>query len=201
MLKLKESTKPLHDSTEQHQFQGKLAHGKLTKERYIKYLEQLYLIHSTLADYLEEKKNSGPIQTIVKQRHLSTEALTSDLKDLGKSSFDAQALVATKSFLELLSRTKESCPAALLGALYVLEGSTHGAKYMAKNLREGMGFAEREASSYFDRYQENQMKFWLEFKKEMNEESITGEEEEATINIAKATFEAFIEIGNEILEN
>ena len=70
---------------------------------------------------------------------------------------------------------------------------------MASNLRKGLKLPERKGSSYFDRYESEQMNLWLSFKQDMNDLILNEEEEEIIIEAARETFQAFSEIGAEII--
>lgn len=202
MLELKQSTKPLHDATEKHEFQKLLGTGKINRNDYVTYLEQLYCIHSSLAKCLSESKESKPgVNEVVKDRHLDLTNLENDLGHFEVTGKQVKPLKATENFVGTFSGMKTEIPESLLGVLYVLEGSTHGAKYMAKTLRDGLGLSDRDGSSYFDRYQEKQMEYWLEFKKSMNEQNFSDNVQSEIIEQAKSTFQAFSDIGSEIIAN
>lgn len=199
MMRLKVETKPLHDATENHQFQKTLGTGKIKRDDYISYLEQLYSLHSKLANCLDSHKNNSKVEAVVRDRHTDLKALTDDLSCFNISAAEITCLNATKKFIETFQQKGKTSPTSVLGVLYVLEGSTHGAKYMAKTLRSGLKLNEKEGSSYFDRYGSQQMEFWLEFKKDMNNQPFSNEEKEEIVELAKETFNAFSEIGTEIL--
>ena len=199
MLRLKIETKPLHDSTETHQFQKVLGTGKIKRSDYISYLEQLFLIHSNLAEKLKERSSDPKIGSVLKDRHTCVLALSEDLSCFAVATEKIVPLKATEKFINKIEEIAQESAISLLGILYVLEGSTHGAKYMAKNLRAGLNLIDRNGSSYFDRYGEEQMNFWLQFKKDMNNQPFTEKEKSEIINLAKETFNTFSEIGTEIL--
>lgn len=200
MLELKESTKPMHDSAEQHEFQRLLARGELNHTQYKLYLQQLYLMHKKVAEGLSSHRSKSKIiDSVLKDRHTSLSALTEDLANLEIEPSSVNPLKSTTELINKMNDTEEHTPEGLLGVLYVLEGSTHGAKYMVPTLRKGMNLEDRKGSSYFDRYQDKQMTYWLEFKKDMNEQPLEPKERELILDFAKATFETFGHIGSEIL--
>ena len=54
MQRLRESTRDLHDAAEHHDFQRAFAQGSLPKDRYVSYLEQMYLVHKSLEQQLRK---------------------------------------------------------------------------------------------------------------------------------------------------
>jgi len=208
METLKEGTRPLHDATEAHEFQKLLGSGKIERPAYTAYLCQLYLLHKHLAVNLEkasrsEIPESEKIKRVLKDRHLDLDNLTGDLAHFGieadRYEAASEAVPGAAKLMADMEQLRDSQPCALLGILYVLEGSTHGAKYMAGKLRDGLGLSTRQGASYFDRYQENQMKYWLDFKATMNEVGFDETEEAAIVEAAKRTFAAFFQMGNELI--
>lgn len=200
METLKVTTRPLHDATEAHEFQKLLGSGKLPQATYIDYLSQLYRLHKHLADYLAKHLDeSSKLKGIVKNRHLVVDSLTADLDHFEVALENAVPTGGTRKLLKEMARMDKESPCALLGILYVLEGSTHGAKYMVSKLRDGLGLKDRIGASYFDRYQDAQMPNWLEFKADMNAAEFDQDESQAIVDSAKRTFAAFFEIGNDLM--
>ena len=89
-------------------------------------------------------------------------------------------------------------PLSLLGLLYVLEGSTNGAKFMAKTLRKGLNLPEDRGAKYFDRYGDLQRERWTNFKATMNAQGFEQSEIDALVVEAKRMFQTFFEIGSEL---
>ena len=199
MERLRESTRELHNQAEGHEFQKLLGGGKVAVDQYITYLEQLLVIHRTLAQELE-KAGSRPVEAIVEARHTNLDSLHLDLGHFQKSPETAEPLPSTRKFLEELKATAQADPAALLGYLYVLEGSTNGARFMARTLREGLALPQSAGATYFDRYGPSQREYWMDFKARMNELELSPEQQEKIIETAKATFQIFFDMGEEILE-
>lgn len=200
MLKLRESTRELHDAAESNDFQKQLGRGTVSKKDYCIYLGQLYLLHKRLAEHLAASKSATSIDAVIEEHHLDVSCLESDLDYFGQSTEDVTSLEATRRLTDYMSTLEQSSASALLGILYVLEGSTHGAKMLASNLQKGLELPEKtKGASYFVRYGDLQMERWLEFKKRMNSLELSEEAEDEILESAKRTFKAYDEIGNEIL--
>jgi len=196
---LRESTKDMHNDTEGHEFQRSLGSGKLDKGRYVTYLGQLYLMHKHLAELLgQSAKQSAQIDAVVQDYHHDHGAVLGDLKYFGVEGSQATALAATQKVCAKMDQVAKSNPLSLLGYLYVLEGSTNGAKFMAKNIITGMGLPQDQGASYFDRYGDKQRERWTAFKERMNANNFSPTEIAKIVEAGKEMFMAFFEIGDEL---
>jgi heme oxygenase len=196
---LRESTKEMHNDTEGHEFQRSLGSGRLDKTRYVTYLEQLYLMHKHLAEKLGQcAKKSPQIDAVVQDYHHDHSAVLSDLKYFGTEGGQAKPLAATKKIAARMDEYAVSQPLKLLGLLYVLEGSTNGAKFMAKNIITGMGLPQDQGASYFDRYGDKQRQRWTSFKERMNANGFNQEQIAEIVEAGKEMFIVFFEIGDEL---
>ncbi len=196
---LRESTKDLHSSAEGNQFQHLLGSGKVEKDDYCRYLQQLYVLHKTLGELLQERKAHPALHKIVQDYHFDLTCLKNDLGFFNQTAEASQAVPATSELTSAMSRTAAHSPAGLLGYLYVLEGSTNGAKFLAKALRAGLNLPETAGASYFDRYGDKQRERWMKFKEDMNELEFSDEERAELVANAKETFHTFSKIGNQLL--
>lgn len=197
---LRISTADMHTQTEGQDFQRQLGSGTVSKEHYVQYLGQLYLMHEHLARLLEAAKGDSRVAAVLQPYHTDSSAVTSDLGHFGVKPEAAQPLAATAKLLAHMDQVAKESPSALLGLLYVLEGSTNGAKFMAKTLRDGLKLPEDKGASYFDRYGDKQRERWGAFKATMNEQTFTPAEAKAVVAEAKYLFESFFEIGTELLK-
>jgi heme oxygenase len=107
---------------------------------------------------------------------------------------------AARRFLTQINENADSKPTALLGALYVLEGSTNGGRFLARRLRTSWGLDD-EGLSYFDPYGDEQPQRWAAFRRDMDRASFEAADEEAIVEMAKATFVAIAEVSDEVSRN
>lgn len=197
---LRDSTAEMHTSAEANEFQHQLGSGKVDKKHFSRYLEQLYLMHKRLGDLLDESKPANhAVNHVVKDYHLDLSCISKDLAYFGQKPDAAQPLKATEKLMNSMKATAQNDTAALLGYLYVLEGSTNGAKFMAKALRAGLELPEDAGASYFDRYGDAQRERWMAFKTSMNELDFSEKERDSLVAKAKEIFNSFGEIGTELL--
>ena len=84
-------------------------------------------------------------------------------------------------------------PDQLLGALYVLEGSRLGAKYLVRQARSSRDPAVREATAYLSHGEGKP--FWPTFLTVLGERENRGLDPELLIAGARSAFELFLEFG------
>ena len=77
--------------------------------------------------------------------------------------------------------------AAFLGSMYVLEGSTLGGQYIARNVEQNLGLSAGEGDAYFRGYGNQTMVKWGEFRQLLD--AIPDEHSPIVIDAARVTFE------------
>jgi heme oxygenase len=199
---LRDSTSDMHNSAEANEFQHKLSAAKVQKDELGRYLQQLYLIHQSISNLIEQSKtNNDALRHVVRDYHSDLTCIVNDIEYLGQKPELATPLKATADLVASMIETSKNQTAALLGYLYVLEGSTNGAKFLAKALRNGLELPVDAGASYFDRYGDKQRERWNEFKQAMNEVEFTEDERAKLVSTAAETFQTFGKIGDELLQN
>lgn len=189
MERLKEDTRQAHDSAEGSKLQSELANGTIPLETYKQYLGQIYLIHRALERGIKSNIANCPIiRNSLSDSHYQESFLSSDLSALGVKGEEIKPMPSTRAVMEKIEKQSRECPAALLGYHYVLLGSKHGGKYVAKRLQERFNFEDGIGCKYFDPYGQTFMPLWLEFKKQMNESECSDNEQEQIICAAREMF-------------
>jgi len=198
MQRLKAETRDLHSHAESRVLQQKIAKGAVDRESFSAYLGQLYHVHRALESALAESADSDPaIGAIATADRMRVPDLERDLAfyEMDRGRFEAGE--AASRFAAQIEETKESNPVALLGALYVLEGSTNGGRFLARALRQSWGL-DGDGLAYFDPYGEEQPQRWAAFKRDMDGASFTADQEETIVEMAKSTFRAIAEVSDEV---
>lgn len=198
---LRESTHDLHNDAEGQDFQKSLGGGTVQLPAYRNYLAQLFLMHSHLNKLLQGSTSNPSVGLVLKPYHLDCGCLERDLAHFQEDLANIKPLASTSKIMADLTALSLASPYALLGALYVLEGSTNGAKFMAKNLRKGLDLPEESGASYFDRYGALQRQYWLKFKEDMVACNFSEDECQTLVQSARRMFQAFFEIGRELQES
>ncbi|QMU28915.1 biliverdin-producing heme oxygenase [Adhaeribacter radiodurans] len=76
-----------------------------------------------------------------------------------------------------------------LGALYVMEGSTLGGKFISKIVYETLGFTPENGIAFFNGYGTQTGPKWKAFQEALRRYTSTSTQEEAIVNSATCTFQ------------
>ncbi|TVQ33146.1 MAG: biliverdin-producing heme oxygenase [Phycisphaeraceae bacterium] len=193
---LKASTQDLHDAAENHEFQRDMFKGKISREAYAAYLGQMLLVHRTLEGRLTDVRSEVPvIGRIVASHQYQAPYLLEDLAFLDVDPDSISPTPATKAIIERIGRAS---PLALLGMHYVLEGSNNGSRYIAVNIRKAFDLQPGRGDRYLDPYGEDQRQHWAAFKRDMDAEVFTDEQQETLVAAAREMFEAISHISEDL---
>jgi heme oxygenase len=78
-----------------------------------------------------------------------------------------------------------------IGALYVIEGSTLGGKYISQMISKQLKLTDAAGLTFFNGYGDNTMSMWSDFKDYMNKQAKNEAEEAEIIASANETFVKF----------
>lgn len=200
MLTLRESTASHHRRAEQHPFQRQMVQGALPRELYVQWLGQMHLVHAALEAHLDRLVARHPeFKPIFNDERRKVAALRRDIAYFGAPQNSA-ALPAAREFMDRMDRLAVAAPTALLGVLYVLEGSTNGSKFIARRVRPAYDLpATGEGSAYLDPYGDLQPVRWQEWKAAMDALGLPEAEVAQLTLAAQQTFDAVRELGAELL--
>jgi heme oxygenase len=197
-LTLREQTADNHKRAEQSDFQRRFVTGKLSREHYAGWLEQMWFIYGALAKHLGSASAHPVHAAIFASGRDRTPELEADLEFLGLAPDARKAVPATRAFVARIDEWAAAGGAELLGALYVLEGSTNGSKYIARAVRKAYEFAGAEGTRFLDPYGEEQMARWQEFRGRLDA-GVAPADVPAVVQAARETFDAVSAIGQELL--
>lgn len=200
MLTLRESTASHHRRAEQHEFQREFVRGTLPRELYLRWLGQLLHIHAALESHLDRLVAGHPqFRTVFDDTRRKVGPLQEDLIFLGAAT-DQPSLPAASAMVAWMEALAQARPLALLGVLYVLEGSTNGSKFIARKVRPAYGLpADGSGTAYLDPYGDAQPARWQEFKAAMDALPLPADAVEPLVAAAQHTFDAIRELGAELL--
>jgi heme oxygenase len=200
MLTLRESTASHHRRAEQHEFQQQFVRGTLPRPLYLGWLEQLLHVHSALEGHLDRLVARNPrLKSVFDDGRRKVAPLRKDLAFLGSTAHQP-ALPAARAMVERMEQLATEQPMALLGILYVLEGSTNGSKFIARKVRPAYELPPTgEGSAYLDPYGDMQPARWQEFKAAVDALELPGAEVEQMVLAAQWTFDSIRELGAELL--
>ena len=199
MTQLKSATADLHQAAESSPLQRRLVKGELPRDLYAAFLGQMYLVHAALEQAVRDASASHPgFSAVVREYHDREPQLREDLAFLGVGLDDIAPIAATTAMLSDIARTAADRPIALLGMLYVLEGSTNGSKFIARAIRKAYQLEQGPGVAYLDPHGELQQDRWQAFKRDMDSVGFTERESEAIIATAKGMFRSITEISLEL---
>lgn len=192
---LKTETGDHHRRAEGSPFQRSLVKGTLPIGGYTGWLEQMRVVYRVLEAELTVATVGDRYAALLGSRWRRTPELLADLSHFGRPA-DPIPVPATRAFIAQLERWGREKSAALIGVLYVLEGSTNGSRHIARNLRKAYGL-NVFGLGYLDPYGEAQTTEWAQFKAALDVAIPAGDLPAVTAG-AIAAFEAVTDIGEEL---
>lgn len=200
MRHLREATRDLHKDAEARPLPRAMAQGHLSAGSYVMYLGQLRHIHEALERSLDAAHESRPeLSALFTDERRRVPDLDADLEAFDVSPGTVPVLPATETFMSRISELEKSDPIALLGPLYVLEGSTNGGRFLARVLERSLQIEAGAGLSYLDPYGERQPEMWAAFKNLADALALSPAEAAAVTEEARQTFRAISEISDAIL--
>jgi heme oxygenase len=200
MARLKDETAQQHRHAESRPLQRSLGKGDISRELYRDYLGQLYHLHAALEEAVQRCSDCHRgFGIVIKQQHARQPQLCDDLTELGTQPQTIMLLEATSAAVARIEEIAQCQPVALLGSVYVLEGSNNGSKFLARALAGRLGLAPgRPGLSYFDPYGDQQRDVWMQFKTDMDAVGFDATEQDAIIGAAHAMFDDIAAISDDV---
>jgi heme oxygenase len=173
---LKEKTKSYHDTIERNPYAAALFRQKFDNAALLPYLIKFWGFHLPI----EERLGAFPDWQaynfdFTKRRKLSL--LQKDLLNLGLSQEQIENIPLCQDLPELKSF------AQALGAMYVLEGSTLGGRFILQQMQKTI----QRGCAYFDSYGEKTPSMWKEFCNLLD--SYSANQEDEILSAAIQTYE------------
>lgn len=196
MARLKAETRMAHDAAEAMAYMKELMAGELPLETYGKAVNQLGIVRAGLEEALDTCGGAAAA-TVYQPYHAQSPLYQHDSKHWGAAG--EAALPATRKFLQKIAGWCTAEPAALLGALYVLEGSNMGSTIIRKRLLEVHELpAESAGFSALNPHDRELMNRWRRFAADMDSLPLSPEQKAAVIQAARDTFDAIAAIHGEV---
>ena len=171
--KIKEQTASPHRQLESHPLFRNLS-GRFEEESYLKLLQKLEAYYQVLEKaYVPFFKEVTALEISKRQRaHILTEDIKNRSGVTSVYSFDVPVIDSI-------------CKAT--GALYVMEGSTLGARFICQSLAQS-GINASNGAAYFSGYGEDTGTMWKVFVQFINDVASSEEEEQEVITTAEQVF-------------
>jgi heme oxygenase (biliverdin-IX-beta and delta-forming) len=184
-LRLKNETKPNHDSVERLAHSDKIMDHTLSLDQYRDLIISQYLLHRHLEDQMAKVLSAEQQAALEFEQRRKLPLLALDL-----------ALVAPEGLAEeaadLLDTFRLASAHDALGAMYVLEGSTLGGAVIRRELAKNPHLADQVAGfHYYGCYGPLIGERWKSFQGLLAEWATSPEQQDAVVQKAKETFGLF----------
>jgi len=169
MDRLRAETRDAHDATEAIPFSKAMLERTLPLEQYVGQLAAYRVVHRALDHALATSANPA-VRSIWRDDLTKAQLLERDLEHFAGVDLVAcgHALQAAEAFASAIKAKAANDPLALLGYLYVLEGSTLGATVLRVHLAAAYGLEGDGGLAYYSPYGHAVMPHWKQFKERMN---------------------------------
>ncbi len=201
MQVLRDATAEHHRRAERHEFQKEFVRGRIPLSVYHTWLRQMHRVHESLEWRLEalvqERRELASVFDIERRK---APMIVDDLAFLDSSEPASVPVLATARFVVYRDELAETDPVALLGAFYVMEGSTNGSRFIAASVRKAYDLPDDgRGTSYLDPYGDRQPDMWKLFKVAMKDLALGETEVGSIVATACNTFDAVTAIGEALV--
>ncbi|WP_303673647.1 biliverdin-producing heme oxygenase [Vampirovibrio chlorellavorus] len=176
---LKVETAACHDAIENAKRFTRLGSEDFSRDEYVEMLSRFYGFYQPLEAAF--RLHPTLMSALHYQQRFKLPLLIQDLTDLGVSQETLDALPLCQD----LPPTESEAQA--LGCMYVMEGSTHGAQFIAKRLQARLQLDDK-GLSYYRGYGSQTMSQWKAFKDYLDT-TITPTDEPVVVAAATQAFE------------
>jgi len=188
---LRTETANRHTALESLMFVNEIMNNSLSIDQYKKLLTINYIIHQKLENKLANMLDANLAEELDMKNRMKLAALE---KDLAYWKIDSLTLPALN--FEMFVPEKNN--AAVLGALYVLEGATLGGNVIKKHILANPAFAEHEDGlNYYGVYGEELGSKWKTFVSVLNK-TVVETDYELCVSSANATFDNLIKLSEQL---
>lgn len=187
---LKSRTAEHHKRAERHSVQQAIVRGAIGRADYGRWVREQRHVQAALERALDRAAIADPrVGRVFVPHHRRLDAFARDCAALG-AAWPSEPNPATAAFLATIERWAAEEPIALLGPLYVLEGSTNGGQYLAAALRRSPEFADGSGLAALDPHGPRTRELWQGFRASLDALPFTPEERDAIVAAAAETFDA-----------
>jgi heme oxygenase (biliverdin-producing, ferredoxin) len=191
MQSLRAATQEIHRRVESAPLSQTMAAGGVSRQDYVALLVQLVRIHCELESHLRRHPS---LQVVYQPWMERLPALLRDLEVLDPEAC-APPLPAVTSLIGKIADWSATNPAAMLGCLYIFEGSRLGSMHLARPLARALDLVGGEGVGldYHVQDMNRRPHLWKQFQQSMNE-FFSEKEHESIVAAAVTTFLALEEL-------
>lgn len=197
---LRETHYQKHKLAESQPFQVAMAKGNVTTAAYAAFLKQMLHVHEAVETPLRAVVANRPAWVPMFTRsRWRVERIRGDLASIQIAGcYDPPG--PTVLILRQRIAEVEAAPHYLLGAFYVLEGSTNGSRHIVRNLSHYIGLQVDRGLGYLDPYGSEQPESWAEFKSALDGLELDESQLKMLIAAAGDMYDVITGIGQELAE-
>jgi heme oxygenase len=189
MDRLRAETRDAHDATEAIPFSQAMLERTLPLEAYVGQLAAYRAVHQAL-DHALASSEDPSTKAVWRDDLAKAPLLDRDLTHFAHVDLAGcdLALHAAERFAAAIDERAARDPIALLGYLYVLEGSTLGATVLRVHIAAAYGLQGEAGLAYYSPYGNAVMPHWKQFKERMNALLLSVDEQERILAAAREAF-------------
>lgn len=196
--RIRQALAPAHALVELTPFAQALAGGRIGQPEYVAGLRQMAYLHEALEAALADAapRHAGVAALYDPAKMDRTASIARDLAALGEGPADAPAAAATR-VAEAVAGWAAAKPWALLGALYVVEGSRMGSMVLARSVGKALGRDPRQPGTGLDYHADGlatRVPDWKRFRQALADLSLTEAEAEDVCHAAAVTMDGMVEL-------
>lgn len=187
MDSLRASTTEAHQATEGIPFNGAILAKSLPRDCFAAQVRYWAEFHTAVESALQRQEADGICQVWAltgPRAHL----LRADLACLGEVEDHSEAQAVVEEFSQWIDTLADTDPIALLGVLYVFEGSQLGGTILKKPLAEMYELTDDHGLSYYSVHGSSIRGHWTAFRDGMNQCVVTEADQSSVIRSANQTF-------------
>lgn len=193
---LREQTADDHQRAERSVFQRQLVSGKLPRALYWRFLNEMLHVWRTLDASVSALRERAEFAPLVDRSRFRLADIERDLSHFAVAT--APPLPATVAFCDRIRGWAVQEPMLLAGVLYVLEGSTNGGHYIARNVRRAYGLDGAAGTAFLDPYGADQPARWAAWK-DAFDAVVPAAAAGALVPVAQETFRSIEAVGADVL--
>lgn len=184
---LRATTASAHAATEGIPFNAAILSKTLPQDHFAAQVQHWGALHGAIEAAIEQQDNAavGHVWALTGPR---AGLLRDDLAHLGQPLDCSDAEQVVQEFSDWVDSLGASEPIALLGVLYVFEGSQLGGTILKKPLAEMYGLSDQEGLSYYSVHGSGIRAHWQGFREGMNQSVMSEADQASVISAANQTF-------------
>lgn len=165
---LRDRTRDAHTRAETHPVQKRLAKGELSREEFIGLTRAMGQVHAALRPAVDAVRAHATAGTLASDMADMASVFESDLKALGATGAGSEPASISRLAAWVLGLAERGDIAALVGVVYVVEGSTNGGFFLAPIVERSLGLARGAGTAWLNPYGDGVRTRWQSYRARMD---------------------------------